>query len=282
LSKQLQFPNFIIGGAPKCGTSSLYFWLSAHPEAAGSKEKETFYFAPEENRFNRNHHFPKHGYAGYAALFEHAVGKKVVFEATAPYLYYPSAITGLAGLPEPPKVLFIVREPAARTLSQYLFERHRTGRVSWSFEEYLREPGIVDHGHYARYLQQWIAAFGRNKIKVVLFEEVMHNPTQAMQQLATWLGIDPAFYQDFDFTVRNETVAIKRKFLHRLGLRVQPWIPHAVQEQLLPLYLKANAGKRPQATLEERALTEQLKREYQQSNQELNTLFPELDLSLWK
>jgi hypothetical protein len=281
LSKQLQFPNFIIGGAPKCGTSSLYFWLSAHPSACSSREKETFYFAPDENRFNQQHHFPKHGYEGYADLFEHCRGNKVVFEATAPYIYYTSAIEGLKGLPELPRLLFILREPASRTLSQYLFERYRTGRVSWSYEGYLSEPGILDHGHYARYLEPWLASFGRDRIRVVLFEAVMENPKQAMRELATWLGIDPQFYEDFDFAIRNETVAIKRKMLHQLGLRIQPWVPHWMQEKLLPLYLKINAGKRPQATAEERRLTEQLKHSYQSSNQELSKLFPELDLSPW-
>ena len=32
-------PNVIIAGAPKCGTSSLYFWLSAHPEVKASMVK---------------------------------------------------------------------------------------------------------------------------------------------------------------------------------------------------------------------------------------------------
>jgi len=46
------YPNLVVAGAPKCGTSSLYFWLAAHPEVAASREKETFFWAPEVNRFN--------------------------------------------------------------------------------------------------------------------------------------------------------------------------------------------------------------------------------------
>ena len=282
MNQALQFPNFIIGGAPKCGTSSLYFWLAAHPEACASKEKETFFFAPEVNRFNRAHHFLRDGYEGYARLFAHCRGKKVVFEATAPYIYYPSAVEGLAGLPEKPKILFILREPGARTLSQYLFEKHRTGRVSGSFAEYVQEPGILDHGHYARYLQAWVDALGREHIRVVLFEEVMQQPRAAMQELASWLGIDPGFYEAFDFATRNETVSIKKKGLHQWGLRVQKYIPHKVQALLLPLYLKVNAGGRPRATLEEKERANELKGMFSPSNQALGTLFPELNLSLWK
>ena len=282
MNQAAQFPNFIIGGAPKCGTSSLYFWLAAHPEACASKEKETFFFAPEVNRFNKNHHFQKDGYEGYARLFQHCQGKKVVFEATAPYIYYDSAVAGLAGLPEKPKVLFILREPGARTLSQYLFEKHRTKRIDGSFEAYLKEPHILEHGHYARYLSPWVEALGHDHIKVVLFEQVMKNPREAMRELAAWLGLDPSFYDSFDFATRNETVSIKKKGLHQFGLRVQRYIPHKVQAFLLPVYLKVNAGGKPVATAEEKALAGQLRADFQSSNQELQTMFPGLDLTLWK
>ena len=53
-------PNVIIAGAPKCGTSSLYFWLSAHPEVKASMVKETFFFADDVNRFNKNGNIIEH------------------------------------------------------------------------------------------------------------------------------------------------------------------------------------------------------------------------------
>ena len=65
-------------------------------------------------------------------------GAKVRFEATAPYIYYSDAWTGLSLLPEKPLVLFLLREPAARTQSQYLFELHRTKRIN--AEPHLDSP----------------------------------------------------------------------------------------------------------------------------------------------
>ena len=59
-------PNVIIAGAPKCGTSSLYFWLSAHPEVKASMVKETFFFADEVNRFNKNANIIEHSLADYS------------------------------------------------------------------------------------------------------------------------------------------------------------------------------------------------------------------------
>ncbi|MEY2649641.1 MAG: sulfotransferase domain-containing protein [Schleiferiaceae bacterium] len=280
--KSAIFPNLVVGGAPKCGTSSVFFWLAAHPEVASSREKETFFWAPEVNRFNAKCNVVEHGPEAYPRLFEHTSDAKVRFEATAAYIYYSTAWEGLASLPVKPTVLFLLREPAARTQSQFLFETHRTGRVNGSFADYIREPHILDHGHYVRYLTQWEAALGRENLVIWQFEQVMRDPRAAMMSLAERLGIDPTFYERFDFAVRNETVAIRSKGLHRLGLRLQSMIPLAVQDALLPLYLKLNGAGRPKADDRLKAETKALKPLFAASNAELAARFPEsIDLALW-
>lgn len=282
LMKSEVYPNLVVGGAPKSGTSSLYFWLAAHPEVAASREKETFFWSLERNRFNKSCNVREHGPSAYARLFAHTAGSPVRFEATAAYLYTPEAWQGLAALPEPPLVLFVLREPAARTQSQYLFEKFRTGRINGSFADYLKEPGILDHGHYVTYLEHWEAAFGRDRIILWQFERVMRDPRSAMQSLALRLGIDPSFYADFDFTVRNETVAIRNKTLHQLGLRMQSMIPHGIQDALLPMYLKVNGGGRPQADAALKAQTAALKDHFAASNAALAERYPEsIDLTWW-
>jgi hypothetical protein len=277
------YPNLVVAGAPKCGTSSLYFWLAAHPEVAASREKETFFWAPDVNRFNAKCNVKEHGPEAYATLFAHTTGAKVRFEATAPYIYYLEAWNGLASLPERPKVLFILREPAARTQSQYLFERFRTKRISTSFGDYLKDPMILEHGHYDRYLAEWDSALGRENLIIWQFEKVMRDPRSAMMSLAVQLGIDPGFYDHFDFAVRNETVAIRSKGLHQLGLRLQSMIPLAVQDALLPIYLKLNGAGRPKATADVKAQTAELKAKFAESNRKLAKRFPEfIELELWK
>jgi len=257
--------------------------LAAHPEVAASREKETFFWAPEVNRFNTRCNHIQHGPEAYASLFAHTAGAKVRFEATAPYIYYSEAWTGLSRLPEKPLVLFVLREPAARTQSQYLFELHRTQRISSSFDDYLKDSQILEHGHYERYLAEWEAALGREQLIIWQFEKVMRDPRSAMKSLASQLGIDPGFYDDFDFAVRNETVAIRSKWLHKLGLRLQSMIPLAVQDALLPIYLKLNGAGRPKASTELKARTAALKGEFTASNRELAARFPEsIELELWK
>lgn len=278
----MNLPNVIIAGAPKCGTSSLYFWLAAHPDTCASKAKETFFFADDINRFNQNCNFIQHGLHAYQKHFSHCKGSKVVFEATAPYMYYETALREISKLETKPKVIFILREPTKRLMSQYLFEKYRTGtKKKISIEEYIKLPGIIKHGMYSSYLQKWIEQLGTDRVKVYIFEEFMGDVKSGMKQLATDINISASFYENMDFVTRNETLKMKSTWLHQLGLKVQAKIPHALQNLLLPLYLKLNSGGKPMATeLEKSFLTKELKSIYLHEKQTLEKLLGR-EIKLW-
>ncbi|GAB5557217.1 MAG: sulfotransferase [Schleiferiaceae bacterium] len=266
----MPLPNVIIAGAPKCGTSSLYFWLAAHPQACASKQKETFFFADEVSRFNTQSNFKEHGLEAYSKHFSHCQNAEVTFEATAPYIYFNTALEQIPQLESQPKVVFILRDPAKRIRSQYLFEKFRTQRISGSLEEYVKEPGIMEHGKYIQYLQKWKDALGEDRMEVVILEEMLEDLPKSMGALAKKLGLDGSFYSDFDFSVRNETVKIKRKWLHQWGLKIQPMIPHWVQKTLLPMYLSMNSGGKPQASeADKEYYTKHLANYYEDTNKEL-------------
>lgn len=278
----MNFPNVIIAGAPKCGTSSLYFWLAAHPDVCASKAKETFFFADETNRFNKECNFKEHGLEAYLTHFTHCEDSKVVFEATAPYIYYQTALEQIVKLPSKPKVIFILREPSKRLLSQYLFEKYRTGtKRNLSIEEYIKLPGILEHGMYSSYLKNWIERLGKDRVKVYIFEEFMSDIKKGMKQLALDLSIDPSFYETMDFVTRNETLKMKSTKLHQLGLKVQSKIPHFIQNLLLPLYLKLNSGGKPKATEQEKIFVSyEMSNIYKEEREILEEML-QRDLNCW-
>lgn len=277
-----QLPDIIVGGAPKSGTSSVYFWLAAHPEICASPVKETFFFADEVSRFNRNCNVMDHSLEDYGQYFKTCQPGQLKMEATAPYIYYENALKHIPELATQPKVLMWLREPAARLYSQYRFERYRTKRIEMSWDEYRAQPELIAHGRYSDYLARWKDALGTSRLFVDSFENLVASPSESMKRAAEFMGIDPSFYDDYDFVQHNETVAIRAKALHRFGLKMQRFVPHALQEKLLPLYLKINAGKMPakEATDQEgvQALRE---REFAGERQRLETLFPQIDLSAW-
>jgi hypothetical protein len=277
----LTFPNAVVIGAPKCGTSSLYFWLSAHPEICASPVKETFFFADDVNRFNRSANVLEHGISAYAAYFKNCAQAPVVLEATAPYLYYQQALKHIPALPSRPKCIVVLREPSARLYSQYRFERFRTKRINQSYAEYASDPVLLQHGDYAHWLRPWQEALGADRLHVVLFESLLRNPSGEMERMARFLNVDPSFYANYSFVQHNETVAIRSKRLHRLGLALQRYVPHSVQEALLPLYLKMNAGKMPAKDPDDDRVRAEVRAHYRTLQPGLEALFPDLDWSVW-
>ncbi len=281
------FPNLVIAGAPKCGTSSLYFWLAPHPEVCASTVKETFYLADDISRFNENLHYKKDGLEGYKEHFKGCLNSKVVFEATAPYIYFQTPLEVLPKLNPVPKIVFILREPARRLYSQFTFNKYKLKNFTGSFLEYISLGGEkftgkhIEKGLFADYIEKWVAVFGAEKIKVLTLEQVMQDKIAAMKDLANWLEIDPAFYDSFDFMKRNETFGVRSTGLHRLGLKLQPLVPYKLQEALIPIYQKLNGTAIPKISAEEQRLVDELKTFYMPANDKLKTLFPTLDLSAW-
>ncbi len=284
------FPNTIIAGFPKCGTSSLWHWLNAHPEVCGSKYKETLYFFDKVRESNKNANFHDHGWDGYAQLFENCKNAKVVFEATPEYATRNTALRYLPEIRPLPKFIFLLREPAERLFSFYRFQKYRMRNekvVNQSFSEFLEERtkphgrGQVGMSCYVRFLKNWRDQVGDENLGVFLMEEMMEDPKGFMKKLSTFLKIDPSFYEDFDFPKGNPTVKVKSKSLHKLGSKIQSYFPPFLQNKvLIPLYLKINADKAPKSSSEDLAIKEKLKKDYKECNTELAQIF-NLDLTYW-
>jgi hypothetical protein len=285
-------PNTIIAGAPKSGSSSLYWWLSAHPEVCASMTKETHFFDDSiHQRFNANANVHEHDLSIYAEYFKHcSTESKVVMEATPIYLYQKSAIEHLSRFSPKPKVIFILREPSQRAHSQFRFNKYRLGNIPLhqTYDEYLASVSgttscPLDRGNYIHHLQPWITAFGKSQLYVLQLEALQKDRQKEMRLLCQFLGIDELFYQDFGFMHRNETRKMRSTWLHRFGLKVQPLVPLALQEKVLvPLYLKLNSTAMPPVSNVDKQRIEEQKGLFIDTNLQLQSAFPSIDLALWK
>ena len=278
---EASLPNVIIGGAPKCGTSSLYFWLSAHPEVFGSPKKETFFFADKVNRFNANANVHEHELAEYESFFKGGMDQSIRFEATAHYLYESTARTTFSSWPNPPKLIFLFREPSKQMYSHYKMERYRTKRVSMPLSDYIKRPQITDHVDYAKHVRAWLDVMPEGHVRFWAFEDFMSRKPEVMAEISAYIGIDAAYYADFDFEHRNESVAIKSGLLHQLGLKIQPLIPHAIQKAVLPLYMKLNSGGRVEDQPEDQFVLAQFKQDWAHVGEALKELDPNFPIGRW-
>ena len=204
-------PDFIIGGAPKCGTTSLHFILDQHPEIALPQDEVNFFDA--DDPLNWPDFFRVEGgqlhwldtatddgaraewYRGlYAKLGNH----KLLGEDSTQYLFSPIAPRRVkARLPDA-KVIFMLRDPVRRAYSQYWHEM-KMMRATCSFENALTAmPQIVAQSTYAPHLRTWFDVLGSDKVLVILMEDFQKDIQANMDRIADFIGIERFDVSDYD------------------------------------------------------------------------------------
>lgn len=230
----VKLPNLIIVGTVKGGTTSLFRYLSSHPEICASKRKETCYFLPL--RYGGE----MEPWSSYERLFDHCNDKqRYVMEAT------PGYFDGGIGLAEEIKkqlgdgarVIITLRNPMDRLVSFFRYKQavvqlpkemtiseYVTSCKSMPLYQRQRQENDaywgVDGGRYMQYLPDWFSTFGRDKIKIVFFDSLANNPKVVMADLCNWLGIDASLYSVGHFPVENKTVPYRFAWMHLVAMKV--------------------------------------------------------------
>lgn len=259
-------PNWIIVGAPKAATSTLFRWLVDHPEVSGSAEKETYYFVdPGSHMFRPDRNFRDHGLAGYEKLFPTCdPSSKVVVEATPGYMYYDTALRELPNLPSRPSFLFVLREPVAQLQSLHSYFQQNWNWIprGMNFRDFVTavENGSCDfkgnelaanalaNVWYPEWLRQWRDAVGTERMLVLLFEDIVRDHRALMRHVAERLRVNPTFYDEYDYPRENSTYAARSGWLQDLNIRIRGRLPQGrLYDSVRQLYRAINTRPtRPQ------------------------------------
>jgi hypothetical protein len=186
-------PNLVIIGAMKCGTTSLHSYLDAHPDIAMAQPKElNFFFGSEEGGAGWSAGNWYRGRDWYAARFD--AQAPVRGEASPGYTSpdHPEVAARMAGLIPGARLVYAVRDPIARALSQYWHHR-RDGTETRDPEEALLDPAsqYVARGRYFERLTPFLdtGAF-TDRLAVVPQERLRDQPRATLRRLFGWLGVD--------------------------------------------------------------------------------------------
>lgn len=205
-------PDFIIIGAQKGGTTSLYRYLIEHPSIAPIYVKEPHFF---DIHFQRGlawyrSHFPTTMEKYYAQYFQkHDL---ITGEASPYYLYHPRAAERVAKTLPRVKLIVLLRNPIDRAYSQYQHQTRQPGVEPLSFEEaleaeeqrlrgeeehILKDPtySSFKHRHYSykgrsqyiEQLPQWMLLFPKEQFLILKSEDLFANPAETVRETLDFL-----------------------------------------------------------------------------------------------
>jgi len=303
----MTFPSLVIAGAPKCGTSSLFRWLADHPQVCGSRVKEPFFLMDADSPLRRSEcNVHDHGLDAYSSFFPDCTeSDRIAIEATTHYIYQTTALDVLEGLGTRPRIVFLLRRPSERIYSSFIYSKARGNvRRDLSFSEYVKLVGDgtggaldglawgpsayvlerdIRYSRYVDYLTQWRDRLGDERMRVVLFETMRADPKGTMQELCGWAGIDPSFYDDYDFAARNRTVAVRSPRVQKLARALASKFPAGrLKNGIERLYYALQARPRTeQRTPADEAALAALDAQFRPFNDRLAREFG-LDLTAWE
>lgn len=268
----MKLPNFLIVGAMKAGTTTLYADLGSHPDIflTSDKEPNGLLWCGDER-----------GHAQYCRLFQRAGSARARGEASTFYTKRPAS-DGLAEmarkvLGSEVQIIYLVREPIQRLLSQY---RHQVGigEERRPIELALSEnPAYLNFSRYAWQIAPWKEAFGKERVHVFKFENYVSNRKHTVVRVCDALGVDPQMVSSDFERVHNKTAGkptargIWAKVIRARTYRDQlrPIIPARLRDALKLALLPRNKDRISGA------LTSEMEAELRAE------LSPE-DISLWK
>jgi hypothetical protein len=255
-------PNFVIGGSPKCGTSSLHNYLGQHPDVFMSQEvKEPGFFCPELVMNVARRRIEE---AKYLELFRNANGARRIGESTVWYMLSRQAAKNINQWDRSSRAILMIRNSVDAAYSLH-------GQLLWSCTEHLESfeeaieaeadrregkkigplctaPEQLQYTEiytYTPQIQRFFDAMGRERVKVIVFDDFIRDTRGVYRETLKFLGLDENFEADFAVVNAVKPVAPKfnaffakrpglRKFCHRL-------MPRRLQQKLIdlmPYFLK--------------------------------------------
>jgi Sulfotransferase domain len=196
-------PSFLIIGAQKCGTTSLFNYLLSHPAISRAWVKEIHYF---DVYYNKG--FP--WYQAHFPLFFRPSSRPIApitFEATPSYLFFPDVAQRVWQALPNIKIIIMLRHPVDRAYSHYHHQK-RHHRETRSFDEAMtasqllfeQSQGVDFQPHstymqssyvarsiYAPQIKQWLRYFPRKQILFIRSEDFYLDPDQVLQQVFAFL-----------------------------------------------------------------------------------------------
>jgi len=176
--------DFIGAGFSRCGTTWLYRCLKEHPEICMSEPKETNFFQLEKPESKLGH---------YSKFFLKCKKNQIKGEVNPSYATNEGARKKIKKVNPNIKILFIIRTPIERSISQYLYGNKYSKEKKININEKELKEKWGNKQHYYKYLKIWYNTFPKENIYIINLDEVEDKPRKTLENLYSFLEVDKNF-----------------------------------------------------------------------------------------
>jgi len=191
-----QILDFMIIGAQKSGTTTLFDFLSKHPDICVPDTKETRFFTKDEF-YKKGENYLKH-------LLKNKSKISIGGCAYAHQLFFTEFAERVYKQNNKIKLICILRNPIDRAYSAYWFAKRNIWENSSTFEEALEKENLrikgnylefaeltyLNHGHYYQQLQEYLKIFDKEQFFILLTEDLKNEPKKTYSSLLEFLGVN--------------------------------------------------------------------------------------------
>lgn len=223
-----RLPDFLLVGAAKSATSSLYYCLDQHPQITMASAKESWFFSFYKNP-------PCYDSPGvlsdvifeldeYLKLFDAADSSQILGDACPSYLYtYEDTIKNIHRLYSGEaldnlRIIISLRDPVSRAFSQY-YTFKRLVHEPLAFDQAVRQDTIkrrmldnwnifydyTGFGMYSKQVEAFQRAFGKERVLILLYDDIQADMNQVCREIFVFLGLDPEI--EIDASVKINSLA---------------------------------------------------------------------------
>jgi hypothetical protein len=240
----MPLPDLYLVGAPKAGTTTIARWLSRHPEVYWSVPKEPYYWATDYPRMRAHYGFDTR--EAYERLYasKPALRARYRGDGSTTYLYSETAVPAICEAVPDARFLVGLRNPVDLVISY-----HRTQLIALNEDEpdfakawhrhldgVLPDADPLDEklldyprvGRIGAALEQLLRVVPRERVHVVVFDDLVRDPEEAWHALASFVGIDPTHVPSFG-AINPSDKAARWPALRRLTHRPPPALAPGVR-----------------------------------------------------
>jgi hypothetical protein len=210
--------DFIGIGTGKAGTKWLSKMLDAHPMICMAEPREVHFFHDVQQLTSaiHSHNFGK-GLSWYKQFFQHCKTGQIKGEITPKYFIDPVVPERIKSMFPEAKLILCMRAPVQRATSHYYFERDYLKSEKKDISTAIREePEYVQNGLYYQGIQRFLAHFPIEQMHFIWFEDIIEHPEDVLNQVYTFLGVDPSFKPEAMHQKSNEAKMTRMKWFREI------------------------------------------------------------------